>query len=66
MFRKELIYFLKKLTLGLEVVYRVLGFDFSVTSRLAFVYTVGRNSDSLEAKRTGLLGLSRVVRNLSL
>lgn len=65
-FGKELMYFLDKQGLDQDVKDGVLNFDFSATSEMAFVHTVGGVLYREEAERTGLPGLGRAVRHLAL
>ncbi|GIZ46353.1 hypothetical protein CKM354_000948100 [Cercospora kikuchii] len=65
-FQKELIFFLEKQGLDQDVRDGVSKFDFSATEHMAFVHTVGGVHYRDQAARTGLLGLSRAVRELGL
>lgn len=63
-FGKSLMYFLGKQGVDDDVKNGVLGFDFSATAQMAFVHTVGGVHFQDHAQQTGLLGLSKSVREL--
>lgn len=65
-FGKELMHFVEKQTLDRDVRDGLLGFDFTATKDMAFVHTIGGVHYRQQAERTGLLGLSRAVRELDL
>ncbi|SMR47142.1 unnamed protein product [Zymoseptoria tritici ST99CH_3D1] len=65
-FGQELIYFLEQQGLDDDVRTGVLKFDFSATKDMAFVHTVGGMHFRDEAERTGLMGLSKAVKQLNL
>lgn len=65
-FARELLYFLEKQDVDEDIRSGVLSFDFSGTAGMAFVHAVGGAHYDDDAKRTGLLGLSRSVRELAL
>ncbi|KAK4541005.1 hypothetical protein LTR36_008374 [Oleoguttula mirabilis] len=65
-FGQELMYFLEKQGLDQDVKDGMLEFDFSATSQMAFIHTVGGILFRDEAERTGLPGLGRAVRKLGL
>ncbi|KAK4554341.1 hypothetical protein LTR86_008549 [Recurvomyces mirabilis] len=62
----ELMHFLEKQGMYQDVMDGVLKFDFSATRDIAFVHTIGGIMYGDEAKRTGLPGLGRAVRQLGL
>ncbi|CAK3808245.1 phospholipase D nuclease [Lecanosticta acicola] len=64
-FGKELLYFLEKQEVDQDVRDGLLRFDFSATAEMAFIHTVG-GVHFRDAARTGLLGLSKAVRELGL
>jgi len=65
-FAQDLLFFLEQQTLDQDIRDGVLNFDFSATTRMRFVHTAGGTFYGEEAARTGLLGLSRAVRDLNL
>ncbi|KAK1821800.1 hypothetical protein LTR12_003849 [Friedmanniomyces endolithicus] len=65
-FAKDLLFFLEQQTLDQDIRDGVLNFDFSATTRMRFVHTAGGTFYGEEAARTGLLGLSRAVRDLGI
>ncbi|KAK0257409.1 hypothetical protein LTS09_007884 [Friedmanniomyces endolithicus] len=65
-FAQDLLFFLEQQALDQDIRDGVLNFDFSATTRMRFVHTAGGTFHGDEAARTGLLGLSRAVRNLNL
>ena len=64
-FGKELMFFIEMQGLDQDVRDGVLNFDFAATSEMAFVHTVGGVHYKEQAARTGLLGLSRAIRQLN-
>ncbi|KAF1927526.1 tyrosyl-DNA phosphodiesterase domain-containing protein [Didymella exigua CBS 183.55] len=64
-FGKELVHFLEVQGLDAQIVKGVLKFDFSETSQLAFVHSIGTTSDT-DAHPTGLPGLARAIQDLQL
>ncbi|KAI5359178.1 Putative ubiquitin interacting, tyrosyl-DNA phosphodiesterase I [Septoria linicola] len=66
LFGKELMFFIEKQGFDQDVRDGLLNFDFSATAGMAFVHTVGGVHHKDQAARTGLLGLSRAVRELGL
>lgn len=65
-FGRELMFFIEMQGLDQDVRDGVLKFDFSATTDIAFVHTVGGVHYKDQAARTGLLGLSRTVRQMDL
>ena len=65
-FGRELMYYLERQGLDEDIRQGVLNFDFSATADMAFVHTVGGAHYDDDAQRTGLPGLARAVRELSL
>lgn len=65
-FGKELMHFVEAKGLGQEVQTGLLKFDFSETSHLAFIHTIGGSHFGDDLKRTGIPGLGRAVRALNL
>jgi hypothetical protein len=65
-FGQELMYFLEQLGLDDDIRAGVLNFDFSATKDMVFVHTVGGVHWRDGAGRTGLMGLSKAVNDLSL
>ena len=65
-FARELLCYLKKQELDLDIRSGVLNFDFSATAGMAFVHTVGGATYDDDAERTGFPGLARAVRQLGL
>ncbi|PCG90549.1 Tyrosyl-DNA phosphodiesterase [Penicillium occitanis (nom. inval.)] len=65
-FHEELAYFLKASTLHENIIAKLSSFDFSETSRYAFVHTVGGSHFGESLTRTGHCGLSRAVKSLGL
>ena len=65
-FAKEVTYFLEKQRVDRNVREGLLNFDFSATKDMMFVHTAGGTYYDEEAERTGLPGLARAVRQLSL
>ncbi|KAK0281450.1 hypothetical protein LTS00_012454 [Friedmanniomyces endolithicus] len=65
-FAQDLLFFLEQQALDQDIRDGVLNFDFSATTRMRFVHTTGGTFHGDEAARTGLLGLSRAVRDLNL
>lgn len=63
-FGKSLMYFCEKQGIDDDVRKSLLGFDFSATAQMAFVHTVGGVHFKDHAQQTGLLGLSKSVREL--
>ncbi|KAH8600886.1 tyrosyl-DNA phosphodiesterase-domain-containing protein [Bisporella sp. PMI_857] len=65
-FGKELLYFLQAMGLEKRVVDSILKFDFSRTSNLAFVHSIGGAHSGASWKRTGFCGLATAVKHLGL
>ena len=67
-FAQELVYFCKAMGLQQEVTQSLYKFDFSATSEMAFVHTIGgEHTGSKELwRRTGYCGLGRAVSHLGL
>lgn len=65
-FGKELMHFIEAKGLPEDVQNGVLKFDFTGTSHLAFVHTIGGSHFGEDLNRTGLPGLSRAVQTLNL
>ncbi|KXT14016.1 hypothetical protein AC579_10037 [Pseudocercospora musae] len=65
-FGRELMYFIQKQGLDQDLRDGVLKFDFSPTTDMAFVHTVGGMNFEHDAARTGLLGLGNAIRELGL
>ncbi|KAK8219910.1 hypothetical protein M8818_000325 [Zalaria obscura] len=65
-FAKELLFFLEKSNLHEDARNGLLNFDFSATKDYAFVHSVGGSHYGQDLQRTGLVGLSKAVRDLGL
>ncbi|PWY82965.1 phospholipase D/nuclease [Aspergillus heteromorphus CBS 117.55] len=65
-FYKELAYFLKASTLHDNVIAKMDGFDFSKTSKYAFVHTIGGSHTGAAWTKTGYCGLGHAVATLGL
>lgn len=65
-FGQELYYFMEKQGFDPKIMDGVLKFDFTNTTELALVHTIGGVSYKQSAERTGLPGLAKAVRDLSL
>ncbi|KAI9840597.1 MAG: hypothetical protein M1838_003992 [Thelocarpon superellum] len=65
-FGKELIYFLEAMGLSKSIIDNVLRFDFSATTEIAFVHSIGGIHPGEQWKRTGYCGLSTAIRTLGL
>ncbi|KAK0332869.1 hypothetical protein LTR57_018544 [Friedmanniomyces endolithicus] len=65
-FAQDLLFFLEQQTLDQDIRAGILNFDFSATIHMRFVHTAGGTFHGDDAARTGLLGLSRAVRDLNL
>lgn len=65
-FGRELLFFLEQQGLDDDIKAGILNFDFSATSGMAFVHTVGGVSYKSACERTGVCGLGRTVRELGL
>ncbi|PLB41146.1 uncharacterized protein BDW47DRAFT_75683 [Aspergillus candidus] len=65
-FFEELAYFLKASALNENIISKLNLFDFSSTSHIAFVHTIGGSHTGDAWKRTGYCGLGRSVNNLGL
>ncbi|GKZ23809.1 hypothetical protein AbraCBS73388_010402 [Aspergillus brasiliensis] len=66
LFYEDLVYFLKASTLHENVIAKLDNFDFSRTSKFAFVHTIGGSHTDTAWKRTGYCGLGRAVERLNL
>ncbi|XRM44679.1 hypothetical protein ABZX51_007794 [Aspergillus tubingensis] len=65
-FYEDLVHFLKASTLHENIIAKLDGFDFSKTSKYAFVHTIGGSHTDMAWKRTGYCGLGRAVERLNL
>ncbi|KAJ5669301.1 hypothetical protein N7462_010371 [Penicillium macrosclerotiorum] len=65
-FKDELVYFLKASNLNVNIIAKLDSFDFNMTSRYAFVYSVGGTNDGDSWKRNGYPGLGRAVARMGL
>ncbi|KAI9772892.1 MAG: hypothetical protein M1840_008774 [Geoglossum simile] len=65
-FGKELVYFLKAMVMDDAVIKGLLNFDFTGTSELAFVHTIGGSHGGGDWKRTGYCGLGTAIQRLGL
>lgn len=65
-FGKELLFYMEKQGIEEPVRDGILNFDFSATTNIALVHSVGGTSYGPDAKRTGLAGLSAAIRSLNL
>ena len=67
-FGKDLIYFLKAMTLDESIIQSIFNFDFSATNDIAFVHTIGgaHMGEDEPWRRTGYCGLGRAVEQLGL
>ncbi|KAF2503061.1 phospholipase D/nuclease [Lophium mytilinum] len=65
-FAKELFHFVQAKGLPEDVLEGLKNFDYSKTSHIAFVHTIGGSHHGEDLKRTGIPGLSRAVRSLNL
>jgi len=65
-FAKELMYFVERQGLRQNVKDGLLKHDWSGTRGIAFVHTVGGPDYGLSAARTGILGLSKAIKDLGL
>ncbi|KAK0288337.1 hypothetical protein LTR91_021900 [Friedmanniomyces endolithicus] len=65
-FAQDLLFFLEQQTLDQDILSGILNFDFAATAHMRFVHTAGGTFFGGQAQRTGLLGLSRAVRDLDL
>ncbi|KIM95009.1 hypothetical protein OIDMADRAFT_134826 [Oidiodendron maius Zn] len=65
-FGKELFHFAQAMGLDEKLINSLRRFDFSRTSHLAFVHSIGGSHSGREMERTGYCGLGRAVRNLAL
>ncbi|PYI00130.1 phospholipase D/nuclease [Aspergillus ellipticus CBS 707.79] len=65
-FYNELVYFLRASTLHEDVIFKLDSFDFSKTSKYAFVHTIGGSHTGNAWKRTGYCGLGHAVSSLGL
>ncbi|KAG9193609.1 hypothetical protein G6011_03644 [Alternaria panax] len=65
-FGRELLYFLEKQEVGSQVIDGLLKFDFTETSRLAFVHSIGGSHKMEPDHPTGLPGLAHAIRELHL
>ncbi|KAG6991123.1 hypothetical protein G7Y79_00057g091050 [Physcia stellaris] len=65
-FGRELIYFLKAMGLDPTIIQSIYKFDFSATSDLAFVHTIGGVHTGDAWRRTGYCGLGRAIKELNL
>ncbi|KAI5304521.1 hypothetical protein KEM56_006413 [Ascosphaera pollenicola] len=65
-FFEDLTFFLRAQNYPEQLITKMEAFDFSATSRYAFVHTIGGQHRGETAERTGVCGLSRAVRQLNL
>ncbi|PWY80966.1 phospholipase D/nuclease [Aspergillus sclerotioniger CBS 115572] len=65
-FYEELVYFLEASTLHDNIVAKLDGFDFSKTSKFAFVHSIGGTHTRSRWKRTGYCGLGSAIEKLGL
>ncbi|KAF2161287.1 hypothetical protein M409DRAFT_28325 [Zasmidium cellare ATCC 36951] len=65
-FGKELMHFIEKQGLDQNARDGLLAFGFTATKDMAFIHTIGGVHYRQQAERTGLLGLSRAIRELKL
>ncbi|KAI2923434.1 hypothetical protein CBS147320_7141 [Aspergillus niger] len=65
-FYEDLVVFLKASTLHENIIATLDNFDFSKTSKYAFVHTIGGSHTDTAWKRTGYCGLGRAVERLNL
>lgn len=65
-FGKELLNFVRAMGLHEKVVNSILKFDFSQTSHLAFVHSIGGSHSGTDWKRIGYCGLAGAIRQLGL
>ncbi|PYH66151.1 uncharacterized protein BO88DRAFT_393859 [Aspergillus vadensis CBS 113365] len=65
-FYEDLVHFLKASTLHENIIAKLDSFDFSKTSKYAFVHTIGGSHTDTAWKRTGYCGLGRAVERLNL
>ncbi|EHA24492.1 hypothetical protein ASPNIDRAFT_183042 [Aspergillus niger ATCC 1015] len=65
-FYEDLVVFLKASTLHENIIAKLDNFDFSKTSKYAFVHTIGGSHTDTAWKRTGYCGLGRAVERLNL
>jgi tyrosyl-DNA phosphodiesterase len=65
-FGEELLYYLEKSKLPEQVLGGILKFDFTATSDIAFIHSVGGSSFGSDLNRTGLNGLAKAVNQLNL
>lgn len=65
-FGQELMYFLEMQKVPEMVLQGILNFDFSQTSHLAFVHSIGGSHKTESEHPTGLLGLTRAIQDLHL
>ncbi|KAI4674861.1 uncharacterized protein J4E84_010302 [Alternaria hordeiaustralica] len=65
-FGRELVYFLEQQEVGPQVITGLLRCDFSKTSHLAFVHSIGGSHKTESVHPTGLPGLAHAIRELHL
>ncbi|RAH63398.1 tyrosyl-DNA phosphodiesterase [Aspergillus piperis CBS 112811] len=65
-FYEDLVHFLKASTLHENVIAKLDSFDFSKTSKYAFVHTIGGSHTDTAWRRTGYCGLGRAVERMNL
>jgi hypothetical protein len=65
-FGKELLYFLERSKAPDEITRGILKFDFSATTDMAFIHSVGGSSFGSNLNRTGLNSLASAIENLDL
>ena len=65
-FGKEIMYFVERMGLDRKARDGMLNFDYSGTSQLAFVHSVGGVSFGEDIKRTGHMGLNKAITELGL
>ena len=65
-FGTELVYFLKALGLEHSIIDSLYHFDFSATTDLAFIHSIGGAHSGESWQRTGYCGMGRVVKKLGL
>ena len=65
-FGRELIYFLDAMGLQKEIMQSLYAFDFSATSGLTFVHTIGGAHTGEAWQRTGYCGLGRAIKEMGL
>ncbi|KAL1972509.1 hypothetical protein VTN31DRAFT_6923 [Thermomyces dupontii] len=65
-FYEDLVYFLRASTLHENIIAKISTFDFSETTRYAFVHTIGGSHTNDTCHRTGHQGLARAVSRMGL